>query len=402
MDTILIGQGYNLQDDSSMGKELIAQFNSHRYDSFTCLVAFASYGGISALTPYIQDGISRGMEIKIILGIDQQGTSKEALEEVLSWGVDTMVYHTDSSNIFHPKIYLFENIDIFTLIVGSNNLTEMGLVKNIECSLLVKDIKSNPIHNHFYEYWKRILNGTDLNLYPISQDFIQQLYEDGLITSEAERATRYDNGKDSSGSGRKKNIEFRSEDLQKHPDGFSPKRIVKAVKSINTSNEKEDTDVRTASEVSFAIDKNVLIAEIGKGDRWKQVNFPIEIFENFFGAKRGEKSYTIELMNIANNGALGEIEERQAVTVKSKNYRFEILCDETAMAYPTGSDRPIGIFVKIGDRSFIYQVLMPGYPYYSEIRKYLYLESKTRRADELRRHIAHVEAIHAIYPDFII
>lgn len=135
MDTIIIGQGYNLNEDTSVGKELIEQFESKRYSSFTCLVAFASYGGISALTPYVLQAKENGVKIKVILGVDQKGTSKEALEEVLAWDVDAKIYHTQSVNIFHPKIYLFENEDIFTLIVGSNNLTEMGLVKmwNAHC-----------------------------------------------------------------------------------------------------------------------------------------------------------------------------------------------------------------------------------------------------------------------------
>ena len=45
METIIIGQGYNIEKGFSVGKELIKQFESKIYDSFTCLVAFASYGG---------------------------------------------------------------------------------------------------------------------------------------------------------------------------------------------------------------------------------------------------------------------------------------------------------------------------------------------------------------------
>ncbi len=180
MDTVIIGQGYNLKEDTSVAKELIKQFNSRRYDRFTCLVAFASYGGVSALSRYISEGKRRGMTIKVILGIDQKGTSKEALEEVLSWGVDARIYHADSRNIFHPKVYLFENKDIFTLIVGSNNLTVPGLVQNVECSLLIKDILSNPVHKDFYHYWKSILSGADANLYRISRKLIDRLDKDGF------------------------------------------------------------------------------------------------------------------------------------------------------------------------------------------------------------------------------
>lgn len=34
MDTKIIGQGYNIDADTSVAKELIEQFNSKRYDSF--------------------------------------------------------------------------------------------------------------------------------------------------------------------------------------------------------------------------------------------------------------------------------------------------------------------------------------------------------------------------------
>ena len=216
MDTIIIGQGFNIKEDTSVGKELINQFKSKRFDSFTCLVAFASYGGVSALTDYIKEGQQRGMKIKVILGVDQKGTSKEALEEVLKWGVDARIYHTDSRNIFHPKVYLFENVDIFTLIVGSNNLTVPGLVQNVECSLLIKDIRSNPVHRDFYEYWKAILDGSEVNLYPITQELIDKLFADKIVLSERERAERYDNGLDDTKETSKKTSFFKRVNVR-HP-----------------------------------------------------------------------------------------------------------------------------------------------------------------------------------------
>ena len=72
METIIIGQGYNIEEDSSVGKELIKLFESKIYDNFTCLVAFASYGGVSALTRFINEGKVRGMKIKVILGVDME------------------------------------------------------------------------------------------------------------------------------------------------------------------------------------------------------------------------------------------------------------------------------------------------------------------------------------------
>lgn len=217
METIIIGQGYNLTENTSVAQELINQFESNRYSTFTCLVAFASYGGISALTKYILDAKEKGVIIKVILGVDQQGTSKEALEEVLTWGVDAKIYHTLSAPIFHPKIYLFENEDIFTMIVGSNNLTEMGLVKNVECSLLIKDIRSNPVYGKFHEYWKSILNGSENNLYTITQEIIDKLYKNKIITSELDRTIKYDNSNKKSNETEYNGISFSNTKIQKIP-----------------------------------------------------------------------------------------------------------------------------------------------------------------------------------------
>lgn len=394
MDTIIIGQGYNLDEDTSVAKELIKQFNSRRYDSFTCLVAFASYGGVSALTKYIQDGKRRGMKIRVILGIDQRGTSREALEEVLSWNVDAWIYHTEARNIFHPKVYLFENRDIFTLLVGSNNLTVPGLVQNVECSLLVKDILSNPVHKDFYHYWKSILTGSDKNLHRITRKLIKKLADGGFLPSESERVKRYDDG------GRDKTCIaasplFGRAPVQRLPAGFVPQRHV-VVKQRTMKGKRE----RTAQK-SLYVEDEVLIAEIGGGPRWKQVNFPVDIFENFFGARRGDNSYQIELQNIAKDGSLGEKETRQAVSVKSQNYRFEINCAETEGDYPGNERRPIGLFIKIGGNVFLYHVLLHGDKRYEEIREYLYNESRSRPR-ELKRAIVHVEAIHVLYPELVV
>ena len=368
METIIIGQGYNIEEDSSVGKELVKQFESNVYDSFTCLVAFASYGGVSALTKYIEEGKAKGMKIKVVLGVDQKATSKEALEEVLTWDVDARIYHTSSNNIFHPKVYLFENRDIFTLIVGSNNLTVPGLVQNIECSLLIKDtIDPSSVHDDFYRYWKGILDGTETHLYPLTKKLIDDLYKDKIITSEEQRSKRYDDGTDKKEEKKKETITFKKAAIQKFPDGFRPKRLVK-VKQVKTT-KKETKEI----EKSVRIDNAVLIAEIPKaGSRWKQANFSQDVFEDFFGAKKGDNSYKVKLTNIKKDGSLGEVTESQSVTVKSKNYRFELRCDETNLPYPLGNDRPIGLFVKEDAQNYMYQVLMPSDDAYKKIKDYLY------------------------------
>jgi HKD family nuclease len=136
MEIRFIGQGYNQAIGSSVAQELINALGNRDFTSFKCLVAFASVSGVSALTPHIQNSHIRTH--RIIVGIDQKGTSKEALEELLNWRTDVFVYYTRQNIIFHPKIYLFEGNERALIIVGSNNFTQRGLVENIEGSFVVE------------------------------------------------------------------------------------------------------------------------------------------------------------------------------------------------------------------------------------------------------------------------
>ena len=96
------------------------------------------------------------------------------------------------------------------------------------------------------------------------------------------------------------------------------------------------------------------------------------------------------------------METRQAVTVASNNFRFEIHCAETSMQYPGNTSRPIGLFVKLNSSTFMYQVLMPTDEPYSRIKDFLYREAIAGRKGELKRCVVHIEAIHALYPSLII
>ena len=88
-----------------------------------------------------------------------------------------------------------------------------------------------------YIYWKSILDGTESNLYTITQELIDLLFADKIIVTESERADRYDNGRDQITSASKKSITFNGAKLQRNPSGYSPKRRqVKAKRITQTAN----------------------------------------------------------------------------------------------------------------------------------------------------------------------
>ena len=68
--------------------------------------------------------------------------------------------------------------------------------------------------------------------------------------------------------------------------------------------------------------------------------------------------YRILLRNINHDGQLGELEVRPSVSVLSHNYRFE-LAAARGLCYPEGLERPLGVFVKVSPRDFLYELIMP-------------------------------------------
>ena len=78
----------------------------------------------------------RGALVRLVIGINMQGTSREVLQELASWTqVEVFVYrHRKPRHTFHPKIALIESPTASDVFVGSNNLTEGGFFRNYEAA----------------------------------------------------------------------------------------------------------------------------------------------------------------------------------------------------------------------------------------------------------------------------
>ncbi len=240
MKASFIGQGYNPNIDTSVANSLIDLLSSNEYSSFRCLVAFASRAGVSALSSHINSSKKHIKDYQIIVGVDQEGTSEEALREVLEWGVPSYIYYTSQRIIFHPKIYLFEGNTKCTLIVGSNNLTLTGLAQNIESSVQIDFDKTEEegakLLNDFNNYFESIFLLKDVNLKPITKELIAQLIEIGLVPTEKQRRQLYAKGSNHEKTERdsKKTLEslFEKIKVQPLPEGFAPTKKERASEAI--------------------------------------------------------------------------------------------------------------------------------------------------------------------------
>lgn len=107
-----------------------------RFEALTIIVAYAKSGPLLRLQSELQIWQAGGKRTSAIFGIDQQGTSREALSLGLAL-FDELYVTQEASITFHPKIYLFEGPANATAIIGSNNLTVGGTETNFEAATVL-------------------------------------------------------------------------------------------------------------------------------------------------------------------------------------------------------------------------------------------------------------------------
>ena len=109
--------------------DLDAALDDDRFTGFRLIVAYAKSGPLRHLHPRLTDWRRAGKTVEAVLGIDQRGTSLEALRLALDLFDRAYVTHQHSIT-FHPKLYLFAGPEHARAFVGSNNLTVGGTETN--------------------------------------------------------------------------------------------------------------------------------------------------------------------------------------------------------------------------------------------------------------------------------
>jgi hypothetical protein len=114
--------------------ELRDGINDSRFNSLKAVVAFAKSGPLLRLQSAIALQRRSGFRIDAVIGIDQFGTSAQALKFALD-NFETTYITREPGRTFHPKIYVFEGPLHARIYVGSNNLTVGGTETNFEASI---------------------------------------------------------------------------------------------------------------------------------------------------------------------------------------------------------------------------------------------------------------------------
>jgi hypothetical protein len=130
-----------------------------------------------------------GNQIHAVFGIDQLGTSREALDFALANFDSTRITHEDAgspiSPTFHPKVYLFTGKHSAICFLGSNNLTVGGTETNFEAAtvLTLTLPADQAVLSDVSAMWKDVA-AASLELAP---SLIADLVDRGWVVSEKEQ-----------------------------------------------------------------------------------------------------------------------------------------------------------------------------------------------------------------------
>ena len=104
------------------------------FGQLNLIMAYAKSGPLLRLEPDFQQWKTRGGQTYAIFGVDQQGTSRQALEIALTLFDEVSVLRVPNST-FHPKMAWFQGPDLARAFVGSQNLTVGGTETNFEAGV---------------------------------------------------------------------------------------------------------------------------------------------------------------------------------------------------------------------------------------------------------------------------
>jgi HKD family nuclease len=170
------------------------------FERFDAAVAFAKRSGVQHVADLIRDFAGTNGGVRIVVGIDQHGTSAEGLSDLLAAVGDRgsiWIFHdSDPYVTFHPKLYLFRGPAEALLIIGSGNLTQGGLYSNDEaCSVwsldlhIPRDLDILQQVDAAFDQWCNPQDGT---VRVLDAAFLQALIENDDVRSEAQTRTEGD------------------------------------------------------------------------------------------------------------------------------------------------------------------------------------------------------------------
>ncbi len=173
-----------------LGQEIDALLTTEAlHNRIVFVSAFVALRTILRLRDRLLTRFQAGCQLRLTVGVDLGGTSREVLQELLRWNCEVFVFHNRNPRAtFHPKIYLFEGRSQSTLILGSNNLTDGGFYTNYEAAVrydfeLPADAQD---HRRIIEPLRRFIEPAGATVQRLTAELVNTLIARGMLPTEAE------------------------------------------------------------------------------------------------------------------------------------------------------------------------------------------------------------------------
>lgn len=190
MKATFLGHGLEKGDKFNVGKQIAISLKDNKYAVFNGFVAFAAVSGVLTILKSLKSASLNYSQVRFFIGVDNMGTSKEALELLLKEDIETYIYHDKKEYVtYHPKLYIFEGTRFTRIIIGSSNLTNSGIKTNIEASVQIDfrtktDKQGEKLLNEIKSNFSELLNLSSNKISILTSELIEKLVNDNLIYSQ--------------------------------------------------------------------------------------------------------------------------------------------------------------------------------------------------------------------------
>ncbi len=143
-------------------------------DEFIISVAFITESGVTMILEQLRSLNERGVKGQILTGDYLTFTQPKALKKLMEF--ENIDIRLVSEEKFHAKGYFFRKKDIWTMIIGSSNLTQTALTVNFEWNLKINSLKDGKIAknilDNFYNIFNSISKLTDERLKEYEENYL--------------------------------------------------------------------------------------------------------------------------------------------------------------------------------------------------------------------------------------
>ena len=125
-------------------------------DEFIISVAFITEGGLSLILEQLKILEEKGIQGKILTGDYLTFTEPKALKRILKYkNIELKIL---SGEKFHAKGYFFKKGNLWTMVVGSSNLTQQALTVNFEWNLKINSLETGKTACDIIGKFNKIFN----------------------------------------------------------------------------------------------------------------------------------------------------------------------------------------------------------------------------------------------------